>query len=128
MLCAVTERVRTLVRSTDTVARLGGDEFAILQIGASQPAGATILAIRVIEAIAEHFDIEGHQVVIGTSVGIAVAPTDGTEPDQLLKNADMALYRAKATGQPAHSPSSMFEDVFKDMPWHLRQQRQQLGV
>jgi diguanylate cyclase (GGDEF)-like protein len=99
LLCAVTERLQTLVRGTDTVARLGGDEFAILQIGASQPTGATILATRVIEAIAEYFDLEGHQVIIGTSIGIAVAPTDGTEPDQLLRNADMALCRVKATGR-----------------------------
>ena len=52
-----------------------------------------------IEAIEELFDVEGHQVVIGASIGIAVAPNDGTEPDQLLKNADMALYRAKSTGR-----------------------------
>jgi diguanylate cyclase (GGDEF)-like protein len=99
LLCKVTERLREVVRGTDTVARLGGDEFAILQIGAPQPTGATILATRVIEAIEELFDVEGHQVVIGASIGIAVAPNDGTEPDQLLKNADMALYRAKSTGR-----------------------------
>ena len=99
LLRKVTERLRAVVRETDTVARLGGDEFAILQIGAPQPTGATILATRVIEAIEELFDVEGHQVVIGASIGIAVAPNDGTEPDQLLKNADMALYRAKSTGR-----------------------------
>jgi diguanylate cyclase (GGDEF)-like protein len=99
LLCAVTERLRMLVRSGDMVARLGGDEFAIVQVGAAQPTGAKILASRVIEAIAEPFNIDGHQIVIGTSVGIAVAATDGNEPDQLLKNADMALYRAKAEGR-----------------------------
>jgi diguanylate cyclase (GGDEF)-like protein/PAS domain S-box-containing protein len=99
LLCAVTERLTRLVRGTDTVARLGGDEFAILQVGIQQPNGATALATRIIEAIAEPFDIEGHQIVIGTSVGVALAPTDGEEPDQLLKNADMALYRAKADGR-----------------------------
>jgi predicted signal transduction protein with EAL and GGDEF domain len=81
------------------VARLGGDEFAIVQIGAPQPTGATILATRVIEAIAEPFYIEGNQIVIGTSIGVAVASTDGNEPDLLLRNADMALYRAKADGR-----------------------------
>src|SRR5207237_7218049 len=69
LLCAVTERLQTLVRNTDLVARLGGDEFAIVQVGAPQPTGATILATRVIEAIAEPFDVEGHQIVIGTSIG-----------------------------------------------------------
>ena len=64
------------VRGADTVARLGGDEFAIVQMGAG-PIDATELAGRIIEAIAEPFDILGHQVVIGTSVGIAIAPTDG---------------------------------------------------
>ena len=56
---------------------------------------------RQIEQPQSHFTADGHQVVIGTSVGIAIAPTDGTEPDQLLKNADMALYRAKSDGRGA---------------------------
>jgi diguanylate cyclase (GGDEF)-like protein len=98
LLCAATERLQMAVRGADTVARLGGDEFAIVQIGA-RPNDATELADRVIESLAEPFDIMGHQVVIGTSIGIAIAPTDGTEPDQLLKNADMALYRAKGEGR-----------------------------
>jgi len=99
LLCAVTERLARLRRGTDTVARLGGDEFAILQVGSAQPTGATALANRIIETVAEPFDIEGHQIVIGTSIGVALAPGDGDEPDQLLKNADMALYRAKADGR-----------------------------
>jgi diguanylate cyclase (GGDEF)-like protein len=99
LLCAVTDRLRMLVRGRDMVARLGGDEFAIVQVGAPQPTGATILATRVIEAIAEPFYIEGNQIVIGTSIGVAVASTDGNEPDLLLRNADMALYRAKADGR-----------------------------
>ena len=98
LLCAVTKRLQTAVRGADTVARLGGDEFAIVQIGA-RPTDATELAGRIIESISEPFDILGHQVVIGTSIGIAIAPTDGNEPDQLLRNADMALYRAKSEGR-----------------------------
>src|SRR5476651_1069263 len=90
LLCAVTKRLQ--------LALLGGDEFAIIALGAS-PSEATELAARIIESIAESFDVLGHQVVIGTSIGIAIAPTDGTEPDQLLRNADMALYRAKAEGR-----------------------------
>ncbi|MGE0063348.1 MAG: EAL domain-containing protein [Xanthobacteraceae bacterium] len=98
LLCEVTRRLQLTVRGADTVARLGGDEFAIIQMGGI-PGQATDLAVRIIEAISEPFDIMGHQVVIGTSVGIAVAPTDGNEPDQLLRNADMALYRAKSDGR-----------------------------
>ncbi|HTQ82805.1 MAG TPA: EAL domain-containing protein, partial [Pseudolabrys sp.] len=98
LLCAVTQRLQVAVRGTDTVARLGGDEFAIIQMG-GRPTDATELAGRLIESISEPFDVFGHQVVIGTSLGIAMAPTDGAEPDQLLRNADMALYRAKAEGR-----------------------------
>jgi predicted signal transduction protein with EAL and GGDEF domain len=86
------------VRGADTVARLGGDEFAIVQVG-TKPADASELAGRLIEQLSEPFDILGHQVVIGASIGIAIAPTDGKEPDQLLRNADMALYRAKSSGR-----------------------------
>ncbi|HEY1310797.1 MAG TPA: EAL domain-containing protein [Pseudolabrys sp.] len=98
LLCAVTKRLQLAVRGADTVARLGGDEFAVIQIG-GRPTDATELAARIIETISQAFDVHGHQVMIGTSVGIAIAPTDGNEPDQLLRNADMALYRAKSEGR-----------------------------
>jgi diguanylate cyclase (GGDEF)-like protein len=99
LLRAVAGRLRRCVRETDTIARLGGDEFAIVQISRTQPTDATALASRIIEAIDAPFDIDGHRVAVGTSVGIAIAPTDGTDPDQLLKNADLALYRAKSDGR-----------------------------
>jgi len=98
LLCAVTKRLQLAVRGTDTVARLGGDEFAIVQMGAS-PGEATELAARLIESISAPFDVLANQVVVGASVGIAMAPGDGKEPDQLLRNADMALYRAKTDGR-----------------------------
>jgi len=98
LLCAVTERLQRVVLGTDTVARLGGDEFAIVQRNTS-PQDASELAARIIDALIEPFEVHGHQVVIGTSIGIAMAPADGNEPDQLLRNADMALYRAKADGR-----------------------------
>src|SRR3984957_14763390 len=98
LLCAVTERLQRVVRGVDTVARLGGDEFAIVQSQA-RPSDASELAVKVIETLLEPFEVHGHQVVIGTSIGIAMAPTDGSDPDQLLRNADMALYRAKANGR-----------------------------
>jgi diguanylate cyclase (GGDEF)-like protein len=99
LLKAVAERLRQKVRDTDIVARLGGDEFAIVQIAAEQPRGAIVLADRLIEALSKPFDLTGHQLVIGTSIGIALAPSDGLDTDQLIKNADMALYRAKADGR-----------------------------
>jgi len=80
------------------VARLGGDEFAVIQLGA-KPTDASELASRIIEALSEPFELMGNQVIIGASIGIAIAPTDGREPDQLLRNSDMALYRAKGNGR-----------------------------
>jgi diguanylate cyclase (GGDEF)-like protein len=92
-------RLQTLVRETDTVARMGGDEFAIVQVGISQPADATSLAQRIIAVVSEPYHIEGHQVVVGASVGIAIGPSDGTSPEQIIRNADLALYRAKDDGR-----------------------------
>jgi len=99
LLQAAAERLQECVRETDTIARLGGDEFAILQISDHQPQAATALATRICDILSRPFDLENHQVVVGASVGIAIAPADGSDPDQLLKNADMALYRAKNDGR-----------------------------
>jgi diguanylate cyclase (GGDEF)-like protein len=98
LLCAVSERLQRVVPGAETMARLGGDEFAIVH-RKTNPADASELAARIIDALVEPFDVHGHQVIIGTSIGIAMAPADGNEPDQLLRNADMALYRAKADGR-----------------------------
>ncbi len=95
LLRAVSDRLQASARPADLVARLGGDEFAIVQSGTEQPSGATALATRLIAEIAKPFDLDGHQVVIGASVGVSIAPNDGSNPDKLLKNADLALYRAK---------------------------------
>jgi predicted signal transduction protein with EAL and GGDEF domain len=78
---------------------MGGDEFAIVQVGIAQPADATSLAQRIIAVVSEPYDIEGHQVVVGASVGIAIGPNDGTSPEQIIRNADLALYRAKDDGR-----------------------------
>jgi diguanylate cyclase (GGDEF)-like protein len=99
LLKIVAERLRGLVRETDTIARMGGDEFVIVQAPITDPAQATSLAQSVIKLMAEPFDIDGHQMVIGASVGIAVGPGDGLSPDKLLRNADLALYRAKGDGR-----------------------------
>ena len=99
LLQMVGDRLRVLVRDTDTIARMGGDEFAIVQVALSQIADATSLAERVIAAICEPYEIDGHQVVVGTSIGITVAPSDGLIPDELIRNGDLALYRAKGDGR-----------------------------
>ncbi len=99
LLKAVGARLSACVGEADTVARFGADEFSIVQTAAEQPIAATALATRIVEAIGETFDIDGHQVSIGATIGIAVSPSDGTNPDQLLKNADLALYRAKGEGR-----------------------------
>ena len=77
LLTMAADRLRALVRETDTIARMGGDEFAIVQVAISQPADATSLAQRIIADVSEPYDIDGQQVVIGASVGIAVGPTMG---------------------------------------------------
>jgi diguanylate cyclase (GGDEF)-like protein/PAS domain S-box-containing protein len=100
LLKGAAERLRKVVRETDVIARMGGDEFAIVQTIA-QPAEAGVLARRVIEAVSEPYQIDGHQAVIGTSIGIAIGPTDSAAPDHLMRNADLALYRAKADGRGA---------------------------
>jgi diguanylate cyclase (GGDEF)-like protein len=99
LLCSVADRLRTVVRDTDLVARLGGDEFVIVQSPMRRADQATSLARRIVSLLNDTFDVDGHQVIIGASVGIAVAPRDGIDADTLLKNADMALYRAKADGR-----------------------------
>jgi diguanylate cyclase (GGDEF)-like protein len=102
LLRAVGERLLACVEDGDTVARVGGDDFSIVQLATEQPVAATELANRIIAAVAEPFDLAGHQVTVGTSIGIAVSPNDGSDPNQLLKNADLALDRAKAEGRGIH--------------------------
>jgi diguanylate cyclase (GGDEF)-like protein len=99
LLRMVADRLRRLVQEGETVARMGGDEFAIVQVQVAQPSDATALAQRVIEAVNEPYEIDGHQVVVGASVGISVSVTDGPSSDLLLRNADLALYRAKSGGR-----------------------------
>jgi diguanylate cyclase (GGDEF)-like protein len=99
LLCEVAARLRQTVRESDTITRLGGDEFAISQTGVEQPAGAEILARRVIDDLSERYRICGQWVVIGVSVGITLAERDDMDVDQLLRRADMALYAAKREGR-----------------------------
>jgi diguanylate cyclase (GGDEF)-like protein len=99
LLRIVAERLRSLVGEADTIARMGGDEFVIVQATIADPAEATALAQGVIDALTEPYDIDGQQAVIGVSIGISVGPGDGSNPDKLLRNADLALYRAKSDGR-----------------------------
>jgi diguanylate cyclase (GGDEF)-like protein/PAS domain S-box-containing protein len=99
LLIAAAQRLRAAVRGHELVARLGGDEFAVVQSGGQQPDHAGLLAQRVLEALAEPFALGQDTVRISASVGVALFPTDAADPESLVKNADMALYRAKAEGR-----------------------------
>jgi diguanylate cyclase (GGDEF)-like protein/PAS domain S-box-containing protein len=102
LLKVVADRLRRCVREPDTIARLGGDEFAIIMTAMQQPTDAVALATRVQKSITKPYQLNDHQVVVDVSIGISVAPLDADQPDQLLKNADMALYEAKAQGRGAY--------------------------
>ncbi len=99
LLCKAAERLQTTLKPGDTLARVGGDEFAVLQSGGPDEAGTTTLARRIVDLVGRAYVVEGHLVNIGASVGAARAPADGAEPDLLLKQADLALYRAKLDGR-----------------------------
>ncbi len=96
LLVLVAERMRNCLRRGDTLARIGGDEFVILQRDLERPEDASKLAQRIIESIALPFDVKGQSVSIGTSAGISLIAADGNDADTLLRNADLALFRAKA--------------------------------
>ena len=91
-------RMRGCIREEDIAARLGGDEFAIVQVPSDPAPDVSALAARLIEIVGAPYEFDGRQVIVGASVGIAIAPGDGDKPDSLMKNADLALYRAKADG------------------------------
>ena len=99
LLKCVADRLRDCVRETDVIARLGGDEFAIVQTANEQPQGAAALASRLIEVIGKPCLVEGHQLLAGASIGIAVAAPGQFEQELLLRSADLAMYRAKGDGR-----------------------------
>ena len=102
LLKAVAGRLRSCTREATTVARLGGDEFAIIEDVIDPGVEATSLAERIQKILSAPFALGDHQVIIGTSIGIAIAPDDGTDCDDILRNADLALYRAKGEGRGTH--------------------------
>jgi diguanylate cyclase (GGDEF)-like protein len=99
LLRAVSARLRAVSRECDIIARLGGDEFAILQVGVSQDEQTGAVARRLVETISKPFTVDGHCLSIGVSIGIAMAPADGSHPAQLMKDADLALYHSKKEGR-----------------------------
>ncbi|CAX22483.1 putative diguanylate cyclase (GGDEF)/phosphodiesterase (EAL), with GAF and two PAS/PAC sensor domains [Methylorubrum extorquens DM4] len=99
LLCQIATRLRATVRGGDVVVRLGGDEFAIIVSHLDHARQASVLAQRVIDAVGQPLDLGGHLVTVGISIGIAFAPTNGDTSETLFKNADLALYRAKASAR-----------------------------
>ena len=99
LLKAVAQRLRTSIRKTDFLARLGGDEFAIIQTGAVRTDQCERLAKRVLASISKPYNILGHTITISASLGIVRAPAHGRTADELLKNADVALYNVKSAGR-----------------------------
>ncbi|MBO6784742.1 MAG: EAL domain-containing protein, partial [Alphaproteobacteria bacterium] len=99
LLRAVGQRLVRCCRSTDVIARMGGDEFAIVATHLKNASGAGHLAEKILSAIAQPFDLSGHAVHVGVSIGVTTYPDDVGNADQLLMNADMALYRAKEDGR-----------------------------
>ncbi|MEO7178934.1 MAG: EAL domain-containing protein, partial [Allosphingosinicella sp.] len=121
LLVAAAQRLRSAVRGHELVARLGGDEFAVVQAGGEQPGHAALLAQRVVDALAEPFAIGSDVVRISASAGVALFPADAADAESLVKNADMALYRAKADGRG----TARFYEAAMDEA--LRQRRQLEG-
>jgi diguanylate cyclase (GGDEF)-like protein len=102
LLKSVAERLRVEIRGDNVVARLGGDEFAVVLATDVSPNEASDFADRLIRVLSAGYDIDGTEVVIGASIGIALSPGDGTTAEELMRNADMALYRAKEDGGGVH--------------------------
>ncbi|HTH44259.1 MAG TPA: EAL domain-containing protein [Oxalicibacterium sp.] len=99
LLKAVAARLESCVRETDTVSRVGGDEFVLVLTERTEAGLTTGIAQRIMDAIAKPLDIHGHEFFISCSIGVAVYPADGETPEDLIKHADIAMYRAKETGR-----------------------------
>lgn len=102
LLQTVATRIRACIRSGDLIARLGGDEFAVIRTGVASIDDVVDFVTRLHETIRRPYECLGHQLSTDASIGIALAPRDGTELDQLIKNADLAMYAAKADGRRTH--------------------------
>nr|WP_283805534.1 EAL domain-containing protein [Bradyrhizobium tropiciagri] len=118
LLKQVADRLRSLVRGNNLPARLGGDEFAVILAADTSPNQASDFAARLIRTLSTPYEIDGNEVVIGASVGIALSPGDGTTSEELMRNADMALYRAKADGR------GMYRFFEREMDRQAQQRRE----
>jgi len=112
LLRQVGDRLQGCLQKGDTVARLGDDEFVVLQRSVHKPTDSSKLASRLVDSINAPFDLGGHQAIVGMSIGIALAPADADGADQLLKNANMALHRAKLDGGSTYR---FFESEMDDL-------------
>jgi diguanylate cyclase (GGDEF)-like protein len=99
VLKSVSKRILGAVRETDTVARIGGDEFIVIQVDVETSMDAEIVAKRIVSAVSEAWFLEDADVTVGASIGICIAPLDGDDPDELLRNADKAMYCSKSEGR-----------------------------
>jgi diguanylate cyclase (GGDEF)-like protein/PAS domain S-box-containing protein len=103
LLRVIADRLRSVIRDGDTVARLGGDEFAIIVGRVDDPEKVSLVAQRVIDAVGQPVDLDGHTANVGVSIGIAIGTGDSTDVESVFKRADTALYRAKAAGRNVYS-------------------------
>ncbi len=99
LLRQVAKRVLDCLRKTDSVARLGGDEFAVIATNADQASGIQVLGDRIANSLAEPFEVDGNEIHTGASIGVTIYPNDPGDSEQLLRNANFALYRAKEEGR-----------------------------
>ena len=115
------DRLRSAVRETDTIARIGGDEFAIVQTSIDQPDGAYKLCKRLLKSVTKPYDLDGHEVLVTASIGVAIANSSRATPERLLQKADIALYRAKEDGRNAYR----FFEAGMDAYLHQRKKMEQ---
>ena len=117
LLREVASRLATVARASDTWARLGGDEFALVQEGPHGAEGVATMASRVLAVLDRPFRLDGHELDVACSLGVTIYPTDGDTPEMLVRNADVALYRAKSAGR------GRFEPYRDDLDRELRRDR-----
>src|SRR5262249_26012402 len=99
LLQIIAERLHTAVRNTDLVARLGGDEFILVVTDVKKTESVAVIAQKILENVMQAIVIKGREIYITTSIGISIYPYDGQNMQSLMKNADLALYRAKEHGR-----------------------------
>jgi diguanylate cyclase (GGDEF)-like protein len=134
LLRLVAQRFQSCIRNEDTVSRLGGDEFTVIMESLNKPQHATVSAQKLIESMAEAFEIEGHKLFITTSIGISLYPQDGNVAEELLRNADSAMYRAKDEGRntfqfyTADMTEQAFERILMEANLRRALEKQELVV